>query len=53
MSDQAGIDRGPILAEEQVEDRSADDALRPRNLDEMIGQDRFHLMIHLVEVKIK
>ncbi|MCH2186306.1 AAA family ATPase, partial [Myxococcota bacterium] len=40
MNDQAGIDRGPIRVEEQAEDRSAEDALRPRNLDEMIGQDR-------------
>ena len=40
MSDQASFDRGPIRADEQFEDRSAEDALRPRNLDEMIGQDR-------------
>ncbi|MDG2051261.1 MAG: Holliday junction branch migration DNA helicase RuvB [Myxococcota bacterium] len=40
MNDQGDLDRGPIRPEEQAEERTADDALRPRSLEEMIGQDR-------------
>ncbi|MEM9056029.1 MAG: Holliday junction branch migration DNA helicase RuvB [Pseudomonadota bacterium] len=34
------IDRGPISFEVSADDAVAEDSLRPRSLDEMIGQDR-------------
>lgn len=34
------VDRGPISFEVGADDAVADDSLRPRSLDEMIGQDR-------------
>ena len=40
MSDETGRQRGDLSLERQPEERSAEESLRPQNLDEMIGQPR-------------
>ncbi len=40
MDGEAAVDRGEISLDQQPEERSVEESLRPRNLDEMIGQPR-------------